>query len=56
MKGALVDLPVLICVAGRGELERGLRHWQSRERVGGAMGPHVGAVREHWMPWNRHDL
>ena len=52
----VVHFPGLIRVAGRGELERGLREWQSRERECGALGSRVGAVRDHWMPWNRHQL
>ena len=41
-EGRVVGLPVLIRVAGRGERERGLRHWQSRER----MRSHGGAARD----------
>ena len=52
----LLDLPVLIRVAGRGERERDPCDWQPGERSCGAMRPHDGAVPDLWMSLSRHEL
>lgn len=45
----VVDLSVLIRVAGRCEPERGLCGWQPAERVAGATRPHGAAARDLWI-------